>query len=429
MNGKIIGLALALAALPTLAQADTFRDVLSYTQAGNPGIKAQEEALEASRELKWQAWAGWQPNLTLTGSWTASRNGAHANDLPVAKSNDHALSGAAKLTQNVFAGFGTVNSSASASHMVSAAEHALDNYRQTVLLSAAKMYAGVIQSEATLALRKNNESLLRQELTSARNRFRVGQITRTDVSQSEARLSGATSQRIGAQGDLESAQAGFVQVVGRMPEGTLAAVPSFADRLPKTLAEAVAAAEQASPALKAAQETAAGANSKANATMGGLLPSVDAYVQAGKGIDPTTINDDESHYAAAGLQASWSLYDSGTTLSKTRQDKRTANQRRMELDDARRKAVAEATSAWAGWTAAKAKIKSIQDQISAAQLAASGVKREATAGARTTLDVLNAEQELLDARVSLVVAQRDEAVAALTLMAAIGKLNLKALGF
>ncbi|MCL2673096.1 MAG: TolC family protein, partial [Alphaproteobacteria bacterium] len=265
-----------------------------------------------------------------------------------------------------------------------------------------------------------------QELTSAQNRFRVGQITRTDVSQAQAGLAGAKAGRIGAEGTLKSSEATFMRVIGRAPQN-LSPAPSFENRLPKTLAEAIDIAQRNSPDLLAAMSMEKSAQAGSSASKGALAPTVDLFATAGRQHNQPT-DDYRVDSVAAGVRAEWALFDRGVTWSRVRQNKYTANQKRMELADARRVSRENTTKAWESLTAVNAQLTSIKAQIEANRLAAEGVKREARAGSRTVLDVLNAEQALLNSRVALAQTERDRMVAAMQLLAAIGRLNLKDMG-
>jgi outer membrane protein len=277
---------------------------------------------------------------------------------------------------------------------------------------------------SVLELNQNNVQVLQRELEANEDRFRVGEITRTDVAQSKARLSRAISGRISAEANLQSSRAAYLKSVGEMP-GTLETPPPLPP-LPGSEDEALTIALGQNPLAVAARFNERAAHYAVQSEEGGLLPSVQVVGQYSKSRDtsPFSSRADEAIVTA---QISVPLYEAGLQSSRIRQAKETNQQRRLEALDAERQVREEVKVSWESLREAQGRIVSSRDQVRANEIALDGVKQEASVGARTTLDVLNSEQELLDSRVSLVQAQHDQYVAAYRLLGAIGGLTAEAL--
>ena len=258
-------------------------------------------------------------------------------------------------------------------------------------------------------------------MEATRDRFQVGEITRTDVFQAEARLARATADRIKAEGDLEISRASYVKVVGAAPSAK-PVLPASPDRLPDDKDKAIRDAAVRNPAVVAAEFDQRAAKDRVDGAEGELLPTFRIVASAGKDWESSNESSRISNLEAK-LKFSMPLYEAGATYAKVRGAKQTAAERQNLIDKERRDAVQTATRAWDILLSARARVDSFDSQIKAATVALEGVEREAAVGSRTVLDVLNAEQELLDAKVNHVRAQRDELVAAFELKSAVGLLT------
>jgi TolC family type I secretion outer membrane protein len=296
-----------------------------------------------------------------------------------------------------------------------------------VLLDAIIAYMNVLRDQARVQLTSNNEEVLRRQLEAARDRFEVGELTRTDVAQAEARVAGAVSTRTAAEGDLETSRATYLRVIGA-PAVELQPAPPLPP-LPQTLEAAVDDALRNNPSLQESRYTEEAQRHAVRAAIGNLLPTVSLV---GEVTRSSTIGDDEPLSTTAGSEALIAqvvvpLYQSGAVSAQIRQAKQTRNQRRIEIEETRRVVEERTIQAWETLLATRQAIVSRREQVSANQIALEGVIQENAVGARTTLDVLDAEQELLDSQVALVVAERDEYVAGFALIAAVGGLSAQAL--
>lgn len=407
--------------------ADTLREALALAYANNPSLLAARAQLRAVDETVPLAISGWRPSVTVRGDVTRRRNeteidggitgGALFAGGTTLRTSQTASIG---ITQPLFKGFKTQAQTDSAKATVEAQRARLKSSEQQVLLDAATAYFDVLRDMAVVELRSNNVQVLTRQLEATQDRFRVGEITRTDVAQAEARLSASVSARILAEGNLQRSRAAYVNAIGKSPENLV--TPEPLGNLPADRDDAVSAATADNPALVAAQFLAEAAQEDIKNVRGDLLPTVNLEGQLSKGWD-TVADQSVSDAVQARVTFSVPLYQGGAVYARLRQAKHTAGQRRLESDQARLDARESATATWEGYQSARASIASIETQIVASEIALEGVQREAEVGARTVLDVLDAEQELLDARVNLVTAQRDQLVATLQVLSAIGRLT------
>jgi TolC family type I secretion outer membrane protein len=408
------------------AAAETLDEALAATYADNPEIEAQRARLRAINEEVPQALSGWRPTLRATGN-TGMRK-IDSNEQTVIGAEDALLnpnSVAAEVDQPLFRGGQTMAETRQAENAVRAERARLVSVEQQVLLDAATAYMDVFRDQSELELNIRNEQRLDRQLGATRDRFQVGEVTRTDVFQAEARLARATAERIQAEGRLETSRAAFRSVVGRAP-GRLAR-PPLPQPLPETLDQAVAVAVEGNPDVDARAFDERSALDNVDRVRGQLLPTVRLTGRVARDYEVTR-NDSRLNTYEALVRMDMPLYQAGTVYSELRQAKQTVAERRRLLDQAQRTTVRDATDGWSQLETARAAILSRAKQVEANRVALDGVQREAEVGQRTVLDVLDAEQELLDSQVDLVRAQRDELVSAYQLKAAIGEMTARNLG-
>ncbi|MBM3515568.1 MAG: TolC family outer membrane protein [Alphaproteobacteria bacterium] len=416
----------------TPLHAETLPEALGLAYQNNPTLQAARAQLRSVDESVPLALSGWRPSLTVNGNVTRARNesqitrggaaGALFGGGTTLRTSEQA---AVSLRQPVFRGLKTIAGTSQARAQVMAQRARLQSTEAQVLLESTSAYLDVLRDQAVLDLQINNVQVLNRQLEATRDRFRVGEITRTDVAQAEARVSGANASRIQAEGQLQKSRANYENNVGKPPEALTQ--PGTVTGLPGTIDEAIDVAIKSNPNFVAADFTAQAAQDGIDVSRGDLLPTFDIEAQYARGYD-TLADKSTSTNAQARAVVTVPLYQSGAEYARLRQSKHTAGQRRLEADQARLDARETTTSAWENYQAFTASIDSIKAQITASEIALEGVQREAEVGSRTVLDVLDAEQELLNARVNLVRAQRDQMVAAYQLLSAMGRLNAETLG-
>jgi len=298
---------------------------------------------------------------------------------------------------------------------------------QSVLLDAATAYMDVVRDEATLELNINNEQRLMRQLEAAQDRFRVGEITRTDVAQAESRLAQATATRIGAEGNLAISRATYRRVMGEYP-ATLTPPPRARNR-PTSREDTQDQASNNNPNVIAAEYAEVASRDDVRTVAGELLPEVTVtgdYTHSEN--SSTTASTQRTDTRSITARVTMPLYEAGAITARYRAAQQTQAQRRSEVDEARRGAVETATRAFEQFETARARFESFSQVIASAEIALDGVQQEASVGSRSVLDVLDAEQELLTAQVNQVQAARDEFVATFQLLAAVGRFTAADLG-
>lgn len=409
----------------TAASAETLQDALVATYGSNPTLQAARAELRATDENVNQALANWRPSVSATGTsqFTQSDNDlrAGAGFASLSSKDDRTTNtGTVTVQQNIFRGGRTVSQTRQAKAQVAAGRAQLTSTEQDVLLSAVTAYMDVLRDTATVELNQNNVSVLKRQLEASQDRFDVGEITRTDVAQSEARLSRSESSLIQAQANLINSRATYERVVGSAP-GTLQAAPDLPP-LPESEDAALATATVNNPTLAAARFAEEASRHAIRTAQGSLLPTLTVQGDYSQSDNPSTsVKSSESASVTGRLTIP--LYQSGAEYSQIRQAKQLNSQSRLQIREATRSVEESVASAWENYRAANARIVSDREQVRANEIALDGVQQEAQVGSRTTLDVLDAEQELLDSRVALVTSERNAYVAAYQLLSAIGRLN------
>jgi len=417
-----VGLAAVLLAAGPAAAQQTLTDALAMAYASNPTLAAARAELRAVNEQVPQELSAWRPRVTVTGD--VGKQHIERKDL---NSSEGTTPRAVELdvTQSLYRGGRTVAGTKRAEAEIMAQRARLLDTEQFVLLSALIAYIDVWRDQSVLNLTQNNEQVLTRQLEATRDRFEVGEITRTDVAQSESRLAGAIGDRVAAEGTLAISRATYQEVIGIGP-GVLDQPPPLKD-LPAAVDAVIDGSQQRNPLILAARFSEDAARKNERVQFGQLLPEV-AVVGSLTRSQETTSSDSDLEQAQILAQVTVPIYQQGFVSSQIREAKQRSSQRRLQIDEARRAAVQDSISAWEALQTARAEIEAFQSQVRATEIALEGVRQENAVGARTILDILDAEQELLDARVSLVLAQRDEIVAGYQVLAAMGRLTATELG-
>lgn len=422
MKKAIIPALLLSSIFITNAQAQTVFEALSDAYNTNPTLQAQRAYLRAVDENVAIAKSGFRPTLAIKGSY-ADTDVSHDN---LGQKNDGKASNAsAVISQPLFNGLSTLNSVKAADKTVKAEQKNLSNVEQSVFLDASTAYFNVVQNSAIVELQRNNEKLLKRKLDETTERFNVGDVTRTDVSQARARYAEARAATISAEGDLEASKAIYRQVIGSEPK-TLSEPKNLSKYIPNNFNDALAYAKEHNYAVLAAKDMLSAKDYTISANTGALLPQVALEGSANSSRNDTEIAASKDHkqdYYAVGVNMTVPLYDAGENRAKIRQSKYQKWQAQEQLLTAERQAVSDITKAWEYMAANHARIKSIKEQIKANKVALDGVQKEEMLGNRTILDVLDAYNELLSSQVNEVKARRDYFVSGMQVLSAMGKLT------
>ncbi|MGA0531483.1 TolC family outer membrane protein [Hansschlegelia sp. KR7-227] len=420
-------------------QAQSLEQALARAYGANPTLNAQRAEVRAVDEQVPQALSAYRPRISASADIGVERTQqvtpassqsflGQTFPVPSQKTTDTQYPRGVGITadQTIFNGFQRRNQLRTAESNVLGARENLRNSEQNVLFDAAQAYMDVLRDYAILDVRRNNVDVLKEELRAARERFQVGEVTRTDTSQAEAAVEGANTAVSEAESTLNTSRATYRQVVGE-EIGRPRAAKSIDRLLPKGLPQAINLGQAQHPAILAAFHGVDAANLQIRVFEGQLYPQIGVEAAFQRRYDDSS---QISRVTAGSLVARMTIpiYQGGSISSQVRQAKETAGQRRLEADIARDQVRQAVVSAWGQVQAATAQISSAQAQIQASQTALNGVREEAKVGQRTTLDVLNAQQAVLDARVTLIRAQRDRMVAAYALLSATGWLTADRLG-
>jgi outer membrane protein len=425
-RAAVFGVGLAFAGIvgTVPGEAQSLRDVAAAAYKYNPRLDAERARQRATDEEVARAHSGYRPRVSATADI-----GYNRTDTKPSRGEDgetHPKGYEVNATQPIFNGFRTLNSVRVAEALVRSGRETLRSVEQSVLLEAVTAYMDVVRDQAIVKLRENNVEVLTRELNATRDRFSVGEVTRTDVAQAEARRAGAVSALDFARSNLRTSRANFERTVGYPPRSLAdQAVP---DRLlPKSLNDAVDITMREQPTIVAALYNEQSARHNVDLIWGELLPSVRLDARYSHRFDPSTSVDENETTTVRGV-LDVPLYEAGDTRARVRAAKHTHVSRLQQIEQARTEARAVTTSAWSVLTAARAQLESDQVQVQATRTALAGVREEERVGQRTLLDVLNAEQEALNAQVTLVTTRRNLVVAAYSLLSAVGRLTIVEMG-
>jgi outer membrane protein len=407
---------------PTLA--DTIEAALVRAYQGNPQLNAQRAQTRSIDENVPQALAGYRPQAAATASIGYQYTDTFGDSIFAGgeiHGTDPPRSVGVTVTQTLYNGNQTANKTRAAESQVSGAREALRVLEQTVLLSAATIYMDYLRDAAIVEVQRNNTKVLEQTLIQTRGRFELGELTRTDVAQAAAQLAAGKTQQLTAEANLTTTRSNFRRIIGDEPKQLAPGAP--VDRfLPATLPAAVALSLTQNPNVTAAMSGIDINYLQVKINEGALLPTVTLQASVQQAYEQATVLY-RSFGTAATAQVSAPLYQGGAEYSLIRQSKETLAQQRFNLDTVRDQTRANVVTAWGQLVAGKAQVMSAQSQVTASETALDGVRDEARAGQRITLDVLNAQQALVNARVALVTAQHDRVVASYAVLNAVGRLS------
>ena len=429
VTGAAAAVLLMAFAGPAPVLADTIEAALVRAYQNNPQLNAQRAQVRSTDENVPQALSGYRPKVAVTASvgeqYTDTNTTQGGAPNAIVRSEFHGLnpprSAGLTVTQTLFNGQQTANKTRAAESQVSGAREALRVLEQTVLLSAATIYMDYLRDSAIVEVQRSNVRVLEQTLKQTRDRFNVGEVTRTDVAQSEAQLAAGKTQLLAAEATLTTTKANFRRIIGNEPDALAPGSP--VDRfLPGSLPTAVDLSLIENPSVTAAMFGIDVNYLQVKVNEGALLPTVSLQASVQQSYE-STITTFRSFGAAAVAQLSVPVYQGGAEYSLIRQSKENLAQQRLVLEQTRDQTRANTVTAWGQLVAGKAQVASAQAQVTASEIALNGVREEAKAGQRTTLDVLNAQQALVNARVALVTAQHDRVVAYYGVLGAVGRLS------
>ena len=409
------------------ARAENLPDALAKAYQTNPQLNAERARQRATDENVPQALAGYRPQIvaSLTAGLQAVRNLLPDNTVQTATLKPWTIG--VTVTQTLFNGFKTANSVRVAELQVSSGREALRNVGQGILLDAVTVYTNVLANQSLVTAQRANVAFLRETLAITQKRLNAGDVTPTDTAQAEARLSRGLADLNAAEVALAISQATYSQVIGNAP--TQLNPAETVDRyLPRSRDDATGLAFREHPAVMAAAFDVDVASTSIRVAESSLMPTITLQGSASrsKQSDSTLGTFGTDQAAVTGLLTQ-PIYDGGTAASQTRQAKEVTAQSRLVLDQVRNQSRTAAVGAWVANEGAKIAVAASESEVRAATVALQGVQKEAAGGQRTTVDVLNSQQDLISAKARLIGAQRDRVIASYTLLSAIGRLDVKTL--
>lgn len=428
LAGFSAGFALAAILLSPAAFAESLEEALVSAYQNNPTLLAERASLRATDEGVASALSGWRPTVKIDGDagfseteTTSVTGGITSTDEASLQPRSFSLS----ITEPLYRGGRTEAETRSAKNLVDAGRAGLAETEQRVLLDAVTAYMDVLRNQSVVEFNRNNERVVERQHQAAKDRFEVGEVTRTDVAQAQARVAQARADRIGAEGNLISSRATYRQFIGDLP-GRLE-WPAHLGSVPANERDALQAASTANPTIISADFAESAARDDIDVAVSDLLPQLSLRAAYDRQFDVSSFTEELDSMSITAI-VTVPLYQSGAEHSAVRRSKQIASQRRLEFEEARRAIFEEVTRAWEALITARAQIVAFETQVRAAELALEGVEQETLVGLRTTLDVLDAEQEVFAAQVNLVSAERDAVVSSYWVKATIGELTAEALG-
>ncbi len=424
---KTLSASVAISALVTLAGpagqavAQSIEDAMTAAYLNNPTLRSERASLRAADEDVAQAVSNWRPTVELTAHTGREISESSESSGEPGKQYNSQSSYSLDVTQSLFRGGQTMAGVSEAENTVLGARARLTDVEQTILLEAATAYLDIVRDAAVLDLNINNEAVHIRQLEATQDRFQVGEITRTDVHQSEARLATATADRVQSETQLQAARSSYLNVTGDVAPSAFS-MPPLPPGVPESKDIAIAEAVVNNPTVMAARYDERAAIDNVDTVRGELLPEIWVTASTGRNLNSSGGSTSVDTHEAL-ITMNMPLYQSGSVYARLRAAKQQVAALRQNVDQARRNVTEQATVAWENLISARARVESFRTAIQAAEVAFEGVEREAAVGSRTVLDVLDAEQELLDARVSYIRAQYDEAVAMYQLLSSMGRMT------
>jgi len=411
------------------AFAASLEETLAQTLARNPALAAAGSTYEARYKEQFVTLADMLPQVTAFATETHNDTNIKSNAgvyNSAASSDYNTDSYGVQVTQQLFTSGKNLNAFRSKRAEVKAEQAKLKSTEQQILLGAIAAHLDVLEARSVFELREKNLNVLEKQLDAVQDRFSVGVVTRTDVAQSRAAVAGARSAMLGAEAALRGAEAVYRELVGIAPAAL--DKPQKLPRLPRSLEKAIQTARRENPDLKNAQEMSRSGKFTSYSTVGSVLPSVNLTGTYSRNEDPSSmLIGSEAEVTSVQVSVFVPLFLGGKSIAAITASRDVSNALKQNVHVASNTVEREVIVAWNNVLATKAAIEATSEQINASELALDGVKQENTLGTRTNLDVLNAEQSLLDARVGLVQAERNQYVAAYNLLATTGRLTAKRL--
>lgn len=422
-KGFFIAAASSLLLFSSASFAESIHGAMARAYQNNASLNSARAGVRVTDEGVPLAKSGWRPAVGATGSLSFTRSNA---------TEISAGSFGVQIQQSIFDGFQTLNNVRAAEARVRASNENLRNTEQNILFNAAAAYVDVLRDRQIATFRSRNLEFLSEQVRAATSRFEVGEGTRTDIAQAQAQQAAAQAQLSAARAQVLVSEAAYLAYVGDKP-GRLEGVGPAGRHLPKTIERAFAIALSEHPAVMAATHLVDAAGFQVKSAEGQMLPQLNAQAGVSTSFQNSNLpgvgsSNSSTNAASIGLNLTIPLYQGGRTSALVRQNKESLGQARIEVDVARDQVRQAVTQAWTHYVASQQVVSANRELVSAAQLALNGVTEERNVGQRTTLDVLNAQADVIAAQINLASAERDVVAASYAIVSAMGRLSAERLG-
>jgi len=416
-------LILSLIVFAEQSQANTLMDSLNSAYKNNSKLNAERASMRASKEEKNEAVSEFLPSITISGYSSEQDNSGG-----VANTNFKPSEQSMLVEQKIFQGFSGVANFKKKNYGESLAKFKLKKTEQNTLLAATKAHTGYLLNKEKVKINLINIDILERQVETAQNRLEKGEINLADLAQFEASLAGAKAELITAKNDLVTSKLNFEKIIGKKPQDKTQTAKNINLNLPKSLASSYKIAASENPDLQIALLEYEQAKLDVVIAGSDLSPSATlSYKVAEQDDMSTTIKDRTQKTVTA--TATWPLFKGGSNYFNLKKVKEIKNQKQLLFEDSKKSNETDVANAWSSLQSSKGVLNSIKSQVKAAEIANEGITSEYESGdSRTTLEVSQSRQALLDARINLATSKRDFLISQFNLLSAIGQLTAKKLG-
>ena len=400
------------------SKANTLFNSLNLAYQNNPKLNAERAGMRASREEKRESVSEFLPSVTISGYVSEQDNTGGVDD-----SNFKPSEQSMKIEQKIFQGGGGVANFMKKKHGQNLGEYKLKKIEQEILLEAAKAHTEFLLNKKKVNINLTNIDLLERQVETDQNRLEKGEISLTDLAQSESSLSGARAKLISAQNDLVTSKANFEKIIGKKPSDNIQEIKEINLNLPSSLAMAYDISKSENPDLQIALFEFKQAKMDVIIAGSDLSPSATLSYKIAEQDDVSATVKDRTQQTVTAT-ATWPLFSGGSNLFNLRKAQELRNQKELLLADSKNKIETDVANAWSNYQSSKGVLESTRSQVKAAEIANEGITLEYESGtSRTTLEVIQSRTILLDSRLNLASSERNFLISQFSLLSAIGRLT------
>ena len=405
------------------SRAQTLFDSLNLAYLNNPKLNAERAGMRATKEEKRESISEFLPTITLEGYMSEQENTNSGNG-----SNFEPSEQSMTVEQKLFQGGSGVANFMKKKHGQTLGELKLRKIEQEILLDAAKVHTELLLSRKKVNINLMNIDLLERQVETDQNRLEKGQISLTDLAQSESSLAGAKAQLIAAQNELVTSKANFEKIIGKIPSKDINANIKINLNLPESLATAYSISNSENPDLQISLLEFKQAKLDVVIANSDFSPSATLSYKVAEQEDRGTVSEKDRTQQTVKATATWPLFSGGSNVFNLRKARELKNQKELLYEDSKKKIETDVANAWSNYQSSKSVLDAIRSQVKAAEIANEGITQEYESGSsRTTLEVIQSRTILLNSRISLASSERNFLISQFELLSSVGKLNAKQL--